>query len=271
MYLAVVDGRATGRAGMTCDELIALYQELGATDAVNLDGGGSSAMWLAGSGVVTYPSDGNERVVANHLAIRATGAGDAPNCPNPRWDASFVGMDAPVEMTSGDEAVVWMELANEGNITWSLDRTRIGTQDPQDRESAFYKAENWISPSRPSGPDHSTYGPGSVGRFTWVMVAPEVTESTVFVETFQPVQEGVTWFGPKQTFTILVHPRSGPTTPEPDAGPDDGSGANGDGLLGGCSIGARRGGGGAFLFAAAAAIGIAIVVIPIRTARRRRE
>ena len=48
MYVAVIDGRATGRAGMTCDEMVTLFQELGATDAVNLDGGGSSTMWVQG-------------------------------------------------------------------------------------------------------------------------------------------------------------------------------------------------------------------------------
>jgi len=46
-----------------------------------------------------------------------------------------------------------------------------------------------------------------VGRFTWTLVAPEVTKTTTFVETFQPLQEGVTWFGPPQTMTIVVDPR----------------------------------------------------------------
>jgi hypothetical protein len=34
-------------------------------------------------------------------------------------------------MTAGDEAVVWMDLRHDGSTTWDLDRTRIGTQDPQ--------------------------------------------------------------------------------------------------------------------------------------------
>ncbi|MGV3625818.1 MAG: thrombospondin type 3 repeat-containing protein, partial [Archangium sp.] len=37
----------------------------------NLDGGGSSAMFVRGQGVVNRPSDGTERVVANHLAVFA--------------------------------------------------------------------------------------------------------------------------------------------------------------------------------------------------------
>lgn len=82
LFVAVVDGRASSRIGMTCVEEAQLMLDLGASDAVNMDGGGSSAMWLAGPGVVTYPSDGRERTVANHLAIYATGSGEAAHCPN---------------------------------------------------------------------------------------------------------------------------------------------------------------------------------------------
>jgi MYXO-CTERM domain-containing protein len=241
LFLAVVDGRATNRIGMTCDELGALLKGLGATDAVNLDGGGSSAMWVAGTGVLNFPSDGSQRVVANHLAIQAAGSGGAPNCPNPTFGATFVGSEAPpMEMTSGDEAVVFLEANNDGNAVWDITQTRVGTQDPQDRDSAFFKMENWIAPNRPTGADHS-YGPGALGRFTWAMVAPEVEKSTAFVETFQLLQEGVTWFGPKQTMTILVHPRSGPT-PE-----DDGSGGDEMPGDGGCSTGGGSSGGGVLI------------------------
>ena len=250
LYLAVVDGRATGRIGMTCGELGELMAGLGAVDAVNLDGGGSSTMWLQGPGVINYPSEGSQRVVANHLAIRATGSGAAPSCPIRTYDATFAAMDAPTEMTSGDEAVVWLELVNAGNVAWDLDATRVGTQDPEDRASPFYKEGNWIAPSRPTAADHSDYGPGAVGRFTWAMLAPEVTESTRFDETFELVQEGVRWFGPPQVMSIVVHPRSGPTDPDPDG--DDGGG--------GCSAGGQ-GAGVVWL--------LAIAALVAATARRR--
>lgn len=245
LLLAVVDGRATTRIGMTCDELGALLEGLGAADAVNLDGGGSSTMWLAGTGVLNNPSDGSQRVVGNHLAIQAAGTGGAPNCPNPTFKATFAGAeDAPVEMTSGDEAVVFIEAMNDGTAVWDITQTRVGTQDPQDRDSAFFKAENWIAPNRPTGADHS-YGPGKLGRFTWAMVAPEVEKSTTFTETFQLVQEGVTWFGDKHTMTIRVHPRSGPTPDDEGSGDGSGDGSgNSDGTAGdggGCSAGAGTG------------------------------
>ncbi|MEW5740357.1 MAG: phosphodiester glycosidase family protein [Myxococcota bacterium] len=74
LYLVVVDGRRTGAAGMTCGELATLLHGLGAYHAMNLDGGGSSTMYVQGQGVVNRPSDGSERTVGNHLAVFAPNA-----------------------------------------------------------------------------------------------------------------------------------------------------------------------------------------------------
>ena len=84
LIIAVVDGRADSRVGMTCTELGDLMLGLGARDALNLDGGGSSTMWLQGRGVLNFPTDGHERVVGNHLAIFASGQGPAAACPRHR-------------------------------------------------------------------------------------------------------------------------------------------------------------------------------------------
>lgn len=75
LLLVVVDGRQEGySAGMTLPELAQLMLALGAREALNLDGGGSSAMAVRGvdgmARVVNRPSDaGGERAVANALAI----------------------------------------------------------------------------------------------------------------------------------------------------------------------------------------------------------
>lgn len=67
--VAVIDGRRPGHSiGMTIRELQALAAEFGCSDALNLDGGGSSTCWVRGS-VVNRPSDGRERSVANSLAL----------------------------------------------------------------------------------------------------------------------------------------------------------------------------------------------------------
>ncbi|HPD47463.1 MAG TPA: phosphodiester glycosidase family protein [Anaerohalosphaeraceae bacterium] len=75
VFLVVVDGRQAGlSAGMTYAELAGLMAELGCTEAMNLDGGGSSTLWLGGC-VMNEPSDGRERAVANSLILVDTAAG----------------------------------------------------------------------------------------------------------------------------------------------------------------------------------------------------
>ena len=54
--------------GMTFPELAALMRQLGCTEAMNLDGGGSSTFWLQGE-TLNFPSDFLERRVANSLVI----------------------------------------------------------------------------------------------------------------------------------------------------------------------------------------------------------
>ncbi len=70
-FLVTVDGRQAGYSvGMSLDELAEfLRSRLGATDAVNLDGGGSTAMWVNGA-LVNRPSDATgERSVGNALLL----------------------------------------------------------------------------------------------------------------------------------------------------------------------------------------------------------
>src|SRR6185436_8105455 len=63
-----VDGRRKDSIGMTLNELGAFMIELGCTEAINLDGGGSSTIWFDGK-VRNRPSDGTERPVANALVL----------------------------------------------------------------------------------------------------------------------------------------------------------------------------------------------------------
>ena len=70
MWLVVVDGRVSGSVGMSLNELGQLMKGLGSYRALNLDGGGSSAMYVkSAGGIVSTPSDGFQREVANHLGI----------------------------------------------------------------------------------------------------------------------------------------------------------------------------------------------------------
>ena len=69
LYFVVADGRREGVPGMTLAKLARfMSEELGVCAAMNLDGGGSSVMWV-GDKVVNQPSDKIERKVADHLAV----------------------------------------------------------------------------------------------------------------------------------------------------------------------------------------------------------
>jgi len=71
VWLVVADGRQAGLSrGVSLTELGAIMQRLGCTDAINLDGGGSSDFVLAGMSV-NRPSGGAPRPVANGILIYA--------------------------------------------------------------------------------------------------------------------------------------------------------------------------------------------------------
>lgn len=75
VLLVTVDGRQPRFSrGLSLAGLAALMRDLGAVEAMNMDGGGSTAMAI-GPVVVNKPSDGSERAVNNALLVFAAGAG----------------------------------------------------------------------------------------------------------------------------------------------------------------------------------------------------
>ena len=78
VFLVVVDGRSEGNAaGATIEELTDICSWLGMTEALNLDGGGSSALWSKKHGVLNHPCDNRqfdhegERRVMSALVVKA--------------------------------------------------------------------------------------------------------------------------------------------------------------------------------------------------------
>jgi len=69
ILMVCVDGRQKNSAGMTLKELARYMKKLGAVDAMNLDGGGSTTFFLMGK-VLNSPSDGRERPVSQALVIK---------------------------------------------------------------------------------------------------------------------------------------------------------------------------------------------------------
>jgi exopolysaccharide biosynthesis protein len=79
VLLITVDGRNDNSAGMSLFELQKILRWLGACEGLNLDGGGSTTLWISGqpdNGVVNFPSDNKlwdhfgERKVANVILVK---------------------------------------------------------------------------------------------------------------------------------------------------------------------------------------------------------
>ena len=70
LVLIVCDGRGSGGSkGFTLAELAAKFISLGCTDAMNLDGGGSSCIVGSEGKILNHPSDGSERIVSSAIVI----------------------------------------------------------------------------------------------------------------------------------------------------------------------------------------------------------
>ena len=75
-YLVVIDGRFKGQAdGATIYETAYICHMLGMTEAINLDGGGSTTLWTEKTGVINHPYDNKkfdhdgERTVPNLIVV----------------------------------------------------------------------------------------------------------------------------------------------------------------------------------------------------------
>ena len=68
ILFVTVDGRQRQSVGMEIEEFAQLFKYLGAEGALNLDGGGSTTMFLKGD-VINNPSDGQERQVVSSLVV----------------------------------------------------------------------------------------------------------------------------------------------------------------------------------------------------------
>ena len=75
LYFVVVDGRHLTSTGVTLREMKGIFDALGAVNAVNLDGGGSSCI-LVNDEVLNHPSDGPVRAVGNGCLFVSTAPAD---------------------------------------------------------------------------------------------------------------------------------------------------------------------------------------------------
>lgn len=133
LFLVTVDGRTAASIGMSWNELGSfLTNTLAATDAIALDGGGSTTMWINGSGVVNVPSDGSERAVADAVMLVNQPTGSAyplqddfaPTGRRLKWDDKFkdsaVGPFSPAA-PGGDGYVMTVK-----NTAGGVESARVG-------------------------------------------------------------------------------------------------------------------------------------------------
>lgn len=124
LWMVVVDGRSSASVGITWNDMGQLMADLGAWQALMLDGGGSSTLMVQGSAVNT-PSDGSQRTVANHLGVRWRDTVDAgcEGIPNGKYclDETQLATCAGGEYESGDCGYYGLSCEEDGDFAYCVD------------------------------------------------------------------------------------------------------------------------------------------------------
>lgn len=133
LFMVVFDGREVGQSmGVTYHQMASYLQSLGAWNAAMLDGGGSTEMVARLPGnptvsVVNFPSDGQERHVADGLFVYSTEAQPGP------VSQIVVNRRLPIALLSGgSQPVSAYALDAEGNpamagLAWSVQPSTLGS------------------------------------------------------------------------------------------------------------------------------------------------
>jgi hypothetical protein len=116
VLLVIVDGRRPGYSvGMTIRGFARLFVSLGAERALNLDGGGSTTMYVRGR-VVNRPSDGAERPVSSALLVLP------PRARASSGSSSAPGVTAPSSTAAKVVAAMARDAGSVGGLADSLAR-----------------------------------------------------------------------------------------------------------------------------------------------------
>jgi hypothetical protein len=203
LVLVVADGRHAGyAAGLTCEEMAQVMFALGCTDALSLDGGGSSLLYGRGepfNGILNYPSDNggwdhdpaDERSVANAIAVIG-------NWPSPLpFDARVEVVSKPTTLAAGQAAWVSLKITNIGAQTWRDGRISITTSRPAMHVGRFYSSFNWPDTSTAWRlPQGSVVARGQSIQIPFQVRGPAVPASATVKETYQLTLDNTVRFGP---------------------------------------------------------------------------
>ncbi|MET7638969.1 phosphodiester glycosidase family protein [Streptomyces sp. NPDC005438] len=174
MHVLTVDGRQPTSGGVTLTQLARMMRELGAHNALNLDGGGSSTLLARQPGsdqprLENSPSDGEQRLVPNGLALTAPdGSGrlrgfrvapradreQAPGVdavPGGHPDRVFPGLTRTLRADGYDETYG----PAAGHPRWASSRRTVGTVDRAGVFHARHTGHSTVS-ARQGGAEGST-------------------------------------------------------------------------------------------------------------------
>ncbi|MGO1485881.1 MAG: phosphodiester glycosidase family protein, partial [Brevibacterium aurantiacum] len=131
LFVATIDGRSESSGGMSLDDMGEFFSDIGAHNAINLDGGGSTTMLAREAGadapaLQNDPSDGEERSVGNALVFYS----DAP--------AQTIN-DAQIEPVIEDEDSVFKGLHR------SVEGTALGANLEPIAASGTFSADGGVS------------------------------------------------------------------------------------------------------------------------------
>jgi hypothetical protein len=138
LLLVAIDGSANFSAGLGFDDTAKLLVRLGATEALMLDGGGSTEMVARtpgddAAGVINTPSDGNERPVPNAVGLFGRkGSGHLRGLDvRPRADRVVPGLTVDLGVAGYDETWSPVPVGEHNAVRWtavpgSLGRTADG-------------------------------------------------------------------------------------------------------------------------------------------------
>jgi len=202
LFLVVADGRTSESAGLYGSELADIMGQLGAWEAFNLDGGGSSQLWVDG-GYVNDVSGNNSgsgtRSVANHWGVYAGGRAWLADRPGHCVSAPVCGIVGPGGGTIDDGDACfqtfgpreyWREAAdgNGGHLWWTNAWENTYPDNwawwrTEMTEAGSYLVETWVEPTW-SVFDDVEYEVVAGGTTTSVRVDPSGVEGWLPVGTF---------------------------------------------------------------------------------------
>lgn len=136
VYMVVAEGRLDGAAGFSLANLLSLAEDLDMTDAINLDGGGSSTLWVTGAGVVNRLSGGAVRNVPN-IVVAQTYTDHEHAYVNGFCTCTR----APYEPARQD-AAGYYEIDNGGKLFWLAQLVNNGNGQASARLTADIDLEN---------------------------------------------------------------------------------------------------------------------------------